>query len=125
MYPFRLEPMDKDGRYVVHDVVTDFPDLGSYAIYVYIDISLFVYMYRYVYKHIYIHIHTYIYIYIYTCIYICLVSTAIGDFDERRVIIYRRDYIPEGRGGRMYICELYLNMFINFIHVHIYGPHHI
>eukprot|EP00596_Hydrurales_sp_CCMP1899_P004584 CAMPEP_0119044042 /NCGR_PEP_ID=MMETSP1177-20130426/28122_1 /TAXON_ID=2985 /ORGANISM="Ochromonas sp, Strain CCMP1899" /LENGTH=250 /DNA_ID=CAMNT_0007013435 /DNA_START=265 /DNA_END=1017 /DNA_ORIENTATION=+ len=47
----RLEPMDKDGRYVVHDVITDFPDL---------------------------------------------VSTAIGDFDERHVIIYRRDHIPEG-----------------------------
>jgi hypothetical protein len=47
----RLEPMDKDGRYVVHDVVSDFPDL---------------------------------------------ISTAIGDFDERHVIIYRRGFCPEG-----------------------------
>ena len=47
----RLEPMDKDGRYVVHDVVTEFPDL---------------------------------------------VSTAIGDHNERHVVVYRRGHVPEG-----------------------------
>jgi hypothetical protein len=47
----RLEPMDKDGRYVVHDVVTDFENL---------------------------------------------LSVAIGDYDERHVIIYRKGHTPEG-----------------------------
>jgi len=54
----RLEPMDKDGRYVVHDVVTEFPDL---------------------------------------------VSVAIGDYDERHVVIYRKGHVPEG-------VEVYVNL---------------
>jgi hypothetical protein len=45
----RLEPMDKDGRYVVHDVVTDYPDLCS---------------------------------------------TAIGDLEERHVVVYRQGHVP-------------------------------
>jgi hypothetical protein len=47
----RLEPMDKDGRYVVHDVVTDYPNL---------------------------------------------LSTAIGDYDERHVVVYRLGHQPAG-----------------------------
>ena len=54
----RLEPMDKDGRYVVHDVVTEFLDL---------------------------------------------VSVAIGDYDERHVVIYRKGHVPEG-------VEAYVNL---------------
>jgi len=47
----RLDPMDKDGRYVVHDVVTDFPHL---------------------------------------------LSTAVGDYDERHVVVYRVGHQPAG-----------------------------
>ena len=43
--------MDKDGMYVVHDVVDDYPDLASFAV---------------------------------------------GDLDERHVVVYRRGFQPEG-----------------------------
>jgi hypothetical protein len=51
----RLEPMDKDGMYVVHDVVDDYPDLAS---------------------------------------------TAIGDLEERHVVVYRVGHHPEGMRTR-------------------------
>ena len=47
----RLDPMDKDERYVVHDVITDYPDL---------------------------------------------LSTAVGDYDERHVVVYRKGFQPQG-----------------------------
>ena len=47
----RLEPMDKDGMYVVHDVVDDYPELAS---------------------------------------------IAIGDLEERHVVIYRIGFHPVG-----------------------------
>ena len=51
-YPtHRLEPMDKDGMYVVHDVVDDYPELAS---------------------------------------------VAIGDLEERHVVIYRIGFHPVG-----------------------------
>lgn len=43
--------MDKDGMYVVHDVVDDYPDLASFAV---------------------------------------------GDLEERHVVVYRRGFQPEG-----------------------------
>ena len=44
--------MDKDGMYVVHDVVDDYPDLASFAV---------------------------------------------GDLEERHVVVYRRGFQPEGK----------------------------
>jgi predicted RNA-binding protein Jag len=46
---FRFEPMDKDGRYVVHDVVDEYPEL---------------------------------------------MCTAVGDYDERHVVVYRKGFVP-------------------------------
>lgn len=55
----RLEPMDKDGMYVVHDVVDDYPELAS---------------------------------------------IAIGDLEERHVVIYRIGFHPVGMIPYRAVC---------------------